>query len=166
MIVPLTEKEVWLVIHGMGLGATFLLAYASGLVGLWSLRPEWVTVAGIQERTRRLSSWYLDHGHCSLADSHLWHVYYLPLVSGLVPGGECPAELLAHLWHGVETPRGLVCAHASNGRGLRVVVCYGSALAHEDKIRRALIVLFTIAFGAAGVAGIFGAFLTKVAPIR
>ncbi len=47
-----------------------------------------------------------------------------------------------------------------------VVVRYGSGLANEDKIRRALIVLFTIAFGAAGVAGIFGAFLTKVAPIR
>jgi len=47
-----------------------------------------------------------------------------------------------------------------------VVVRYGSSLAHEDKIRRALIVLFTLAFGAAGVAGIFGAFLTKVAPIR
>ena len=47
-----------------------------------------------------------------------------------------------------------------------VVVRYGSALAHEDKIPRALIVLFTIAFGAAGVAAIFGAFLTKVAPIR
>ena len=53
---PLTEKEVWLVVHGMGLGATFLLAYAGGLAGLWSLRPEWVTVAGIQERTRRLSA--------------------------------------------------------------------------------------------------------------
>jgi len=54
--VPLTDKEVWLVIHGMGLGATFLLAYAGGLAGLWSFRPEWVTVAGIQERTRRLSA--------------------------------------------------------------------------------------------------------------
>ncbi len=53
---PLTEKETWLVIHGMGLGATFLLAYAGGLAGLWSFRPEWVTVAGMQDRTRRLSA--------------------------------------------------------------------------------------------------------------
>ena len=28
---PLTDKEVWLVIHGMGLGATFLLAAADTL---------------------------------------------------------------------------------------------------------------------------------------
>jgi hypothetical protein len=50
----LTEREFWTVIHGMVLGTIFLLAYAGGLAGLGSLRPEWVTVAGIQERLRRL----------------------------------------------------------------------------------------------------------------
>ena len=47
-----------------------------------------------------------------------------------------------------------------------VVVRYGPALAYEEKIRRALIVLFSIAFFAAAVAGLFGAFLSKVFPIR
>jgi len=47
-----------------------------------------------------------------------------------------------------------------------VVIRYGSKLAHEEKIRQALIVLFLIAFLAAGVAGLFGAFINKVAPIR
>ena len=50
----LTGREVWTLIHGMGLGVIFLLAFAGGLAGLWSLRPEWVTVAGVQERLRRL----------------------------------------------------------------------------------------------------------------
>ncbi len=49
----LTGRELWMVVHGTGLGATFLLAYAGGLAGLWSLRPEWVTV-GLQQRSRRL----------------------------------------------------------------------------------------------------------------
>jgi hypothetical protein len=35
-------------------GAAFLLAFAGGLAGLYSLRPAWVTVAGTQERLRRL----------------------------------------------------------------------------------------------------------------
>ena len=35
----LTEREFWTVIHGMVLGATFLLAFSGGLAGLWSLRP-------------------------------------------------------------------------------------------------------------------------------
>ena len=43
----LTGREMWMVAHGMVLGATFLLAYAGGLAGFWSLRPEWVTVAGL-----------------------------------------------------------------------------------------------------------------------
>ena len=32
----------------------FLLTFAGGLAGLYSLRPEWVTVTGMQERLRRL----------------------------------------------------------------------------------------------------------------
>lgn len=47
-----------------------------------------------------------------------------------------------------------------------VVVRYGLKLAHEEKIRQALIVLFTIAFVTAGIAGLFGAFINKVSPIR
>ena len=50
----LTAREFWTVIHGMILGTLFLLAFAGGLAGLWSLRPEWVTVAGMRERLRRL----------------------------------------------------------------------------------------------------------------
>ena len=57
----LTARELWMVVHGLGLGATFLLAYAGGLAGLWSLRPEWVTVVGLQQRSRRLgvSTWIM-----------------------------------------------------------------------------------------------------------
>ena len=50
----LTGRELWMVVYGMELGAAFLLAYAGGLAGLWSLRPEWVTVVGLQQRSRRL----------------------------------------------------------------------------------------------------------------
>ena len=47
-------RDFWTVVHGMGLGAIFLLAYAGGLASLWSLRPEWVTVSGVRERVRRM----------------------------------------------------------------------------------------------------------------
>jgi len=47
-----------------------------------------------------------------------------------------------------------------------VVIRYGSKLAHEEKIQQALIVLFALAFVTAGVAGLLGAFINKVAPIR
>src|SRR5688572_17199082 len=47
-------RDLWTVIHGMGLGAIFLLAFAGGLAGLWSMRPEWVTVSGLRERVHRM----------------------------------------------------------------------------------------------------------------
>ena len=50
----LTDRELWTLIHGMGLGALFLLAFAGGLAGFYSLRPEWLTTAGIRERITRL----------------------------------------------------------------------------------------------------------------
>jgi len=50
----LTNRETWAALHGIILGGAFLLAFAGGLAGLWSLRPEWVTVQGLQERMNRL----------------------------------------------------------------------------------------------------------------
>jgi hypothetical protein len=41
-------------IHGMGLGALFLLAFAGGLAGLYSLKPALITPEGVVERMRRL----------------------------------------------------------------------------------------------------------------
>jgi hypothetical protein len=49
-----TYREWWGLIHGMGLGALFLLAFAGGLAGLYSLRPALLTRAGVAERMRRL----------------------------------------------------------------------------------------------------------------
>ncbi len=44
--------DLWTVVHGMGLRAIFLLAFAGGPAGLNSMQPEWVTVAGLRERVQ------------------------------------------------------------------------------------------------------------------
>jgi hypothetical protein len=46
------------------------------------------------------------------------------------------------------------------------VTRYGARLAKDDQVRRAVIVLFTVAFLAAAVAGLFGAFINKAAPLH
>jgi hypothetical protein len=50
----LTDREWWTLVHGMILGALFLLAFSGGLAGLYSLRPDYLTAEGLRERTRRL----------------------------------------------------------------------------------------------------------------
>ncbi len=47
-----------------------------------------------------------------------------------------------------------------------VVWTYGTQLSGESKIRRALMWFFVIAFVTAGIAGMFGAFITKAAPLH
>ena len=50
----LTDRETLAALHGMVFGALFLLAFAGGFAGLYSLRPALLTPQGIVERTRRL----------------------------------------------------------------------------------------------------------------
>jgi hypothetical protein len=46
-----------------------------------------------------------------------------------------------------------------------VVWRYGDKIAQYPKLRNALLILFVVSFAAAGIAGLFGAFITKAAPI-
>jgi hypothetical protein len=46
------------------------------------------------------------------------------------------------------------------------VTWYGRRLAHDDRLRYKTIGLFVLAFAAAAVAGVFGAFITKAAPVK
>ncbi len=161
----LTGRELWLVLHGMGLGATFLLAYAGGLAGLWSLRPEWVTVAGLQERSRRLTAgtWIMAIVAWLTVITGTYVVYPLYRTWYEVENTTTIG------WHtfGMEWKQHVAWLAPMLATPVAYVVLrYGPALAFEEQIRRALIVLFTIAFFAAGVAGLFGAFLSKVFPIK
>jgi len=46
------------------------------------------------------------------------------------------------------------------------VTYYGPALAKKVGERRALMIFFVAAFATAAIAGVFGAFINKVAPVR
>lgn len=174
----ISAREFWTVIHGMGVGTIFLLAFAGGLAGLWSLRPEWVTAAGIQERLRRLyaGTWVMAIVAWLTVITGTYIVY--PWYRAKPPAGADLSQfprsyLLANpdlvAWHtfGMEWKEHVAWLSPILATAVAyVVVRYGPKLAEEPKIRQALIVLFTLAFFAAGVAGLFGAFINKMAPIR
>jgi hypothetical protein len=174
----LSIREFWTLIHGMILGALFLLAFGGGLAGFYSLRPELTTEKGIQERLVRLK-W----GTALMAI-----VAWLTVITGTYivypwyrarpPEGatdltEYPRSfLLANpdlaLWHtfGMEWKEHVAwIAPIMATAVVFLVFRYGPVLAVNNRLRTITIVLFIIAFAAAAIAGLFGALITKTAPI-
>jgi hypothetical protein len=179
-----TDRELWTVLHGLGLGTLFLLAFGGGLAGLYSLKASLLTEAGIVERTPRLLI-----GSVAMAA-----VAWLTVWSG---------TFIAYPWYRAAPPEGL--DRAVQSEALRdfprywllasdrtaewhkfgmewkehvawiapflatavafAVLYYGAQLVRRGEIRRAAVIFFTLAFLAAGVAGMFGAFITKAAPV-
>jgi hypothetical protein len=176
MTLTLTSREIWAVIHGMMLGAIFLLAYAGGMAELINLGSEWSTEAGIIKRVRRLmaGTWVMAIVAWLTVITGTYLVY--PWYRAKPPAGADlkifpKARLLCDPntagWHnfGMEWKEHIAWLAPILATAVAYLVYhYGPKLAKEDKLRRGLIVIFTIAFLAAAVAGIFGAFLNKIAP--
>lgn len=174
----LTVREIWGVIHGMGLGALFLLAFAGGLAGLWSLRPELVTAEGVKERLARLrvGTWLMAVVAWLTVLTGTYVVY--PWYRARPPEGAdltlYPRSLLLSDpstagWHkfGMEWKEHVAWIAPILATAVAYVVTrYGDQLVHHSRLRRLLMWLFTASFAAAAVAGLFGAFITKVAPVR
>src|ERR1700687_1434479 len=171
----LTGREFWTGVHGMLLGSVFLLAFAGGLAGFWSLRPEWVTVAGIQERTRRLiiGTWAMAIVAWLTVFPRTFSGY--PWSRAKLPQGTTdlmgfPQRFLLSNpstagWHnfGMEWKEHIAWLAPLLATAVAYVASrYGAGLAREPKIRRTLMILFLVAFAAAAAAGVFGAFFNKV----
>jgi hypothetical protein len=188
----LNTREAWTVIHGLVLGTLFLLAFAGGLAGLWSLRPGLITTAGIQERMNRLywGTWVMAGTAWATVITGTWIVYpwyranlsevgddrYAGCAGAILPNQTCsPREFLLSdvsgntaTWHelGMEWKEHIGWAAPILATAAAfLVVYYGPRLMARPWLRTAVIVMFVAAFGAAVVGGAFGAFLNKVAPI-
>lgn len=174
-------QEWWVVSHGMIFGAIFLIAFAGGLAGLWSLKPELITELGLRERLLRLKlgTWIMAVMAWLTVISGTWIVY--PWYRAKPPADIAP-DVLHHFprsfllsnpntaaWHtfGMEWKEHVAWLAPMLATAVAyIVVRYGPQLWKEEQIRKVLLVLFTLAFFAAGAAGVFGAFINKMAPIR
>ncbi|MBI4259203.1 MAG: hypothetical protein HY658_01435 [Actinobacteria bacterium] len=169
----LTDREWWAVIHGMGFGALFLLAFAGGLAGLYSLRPGLVTTRGIVERTRRLllGTWGMAVAAWGTVITGTWIVYpwYRDAADPEAPRTLLLASEATANWHefGMEWKEHVAWIAPILATVVAFgVTYYGRRLIEHQGVRRALMVTFVAAFAVAGVAGALGAFITKVAPVR
>ena len=167
-----SNRELWTLIHGMIFGSLFLLAFGGGMAGLWSLRPELVTQAGIVDRVRRLKVGMVAMAVAAWGTvlTGTWVVY--PWYRAKVPTSP-KSILLANpntaQWHefGMEWKEHIAWLSPILATLVAfMVVTLGVRLVDDRKIVKAVMIIFVLAFSIAAVAGLFGALITKAAPIR
>jgi hypothetical protein len=166
-----TDREWWTLIHGMGFGALFLLAFAGGLAGLYSLRAEWVTPAGIAERMRRLKVGVVAMAIAAWGTviTGTWVVYpWYRDPAEDSPRSQLLADSSTEDWHefGMEWKEHVAWLSPILATVVAFIVLYhGVNLVRHRRVRYTAIVLFVLAFAFAAAAGAFGAFITKVEPV-
>lgn len=179
-----TTREFWTLMHGMGFGAAYLLAFAGGLAGLYSLRPELVTAEGISERTRRLR-WGIGVMAALvwltvIVGTYIVYPWYRAKPPETVDTTVQSAELTDYPryyllagentaeWHkfGMEWKEHVAWIAPFLATVVAFAVLrYGNELAQRKNVRMMLMALFLLSFAIAGIAGMLGALITKAAPV-
>ncbi|MEO6776123.1 MAG: hypothetical protein ABI467_24400 [Kofleriaceae bacterium] len=173
-----TYKVFWTALHGMALGAVFLLLFSGGVVAILNLGSVGLTPDATRRPLRRLAiaSWCMAMFAWGAVILGTYCVY--PWYRATPPAGSTLTSYPKYLllsrpqtaaWHGFGmewkehiawlAPM-LITAVAA------VVTCHGRLLVRDARLRRVVLVLFTAAFFCASVAGVCGALLNKAAPTR
>lgn len=177
----LTTREIWTALHGMILGGGFLLAFTGCVVALRSLRPDWTTPAGLDAAARRLliGSWSMAALAWMTVVVGTFTIY--PWYRAPAPAGTSPAEL-GHFpkallisspqtadWHefGMEWKEHAGWLAPILATAVAVVATkYRSRLAGQPRVRQAMLILLSASFFCAAIAGLLGALINKLAPVR
>lgn len=167
----LSEKEFWVVLHGLILGSLFLLAFSGGIAGLWSLRPGFLTQEGLDERMKRLKwgSWILAAVCWAtvITGTFLVYIWYREKVP-TSPRSMLLANPDKAAWHtfGMEWKEHVAWISPFLATAVAwMIQKYDRELLKRQDLRQMAFVLFLIAFATAAVAGLFGAFINKAAPL-
>ena len=168
----LTSRETWTAAHGMIFGALFLLAFGGGLAGLWSLTPAWVTRAGLRERMIRLQAGVTGMALVAWVTVVTGTYIVYPWYREATP--DSPRSLLIADpdkadWHkfGMEWKEHVAWMSPMLATVVAfIVLYYGNQLIVDRRLRLVTMALFVLAFAAAAVPGILGAFITKAAPLQ
>ena len=174
----MTFRELWTSAHGMIFGSLFLLAFAGGLAGLYSMRPALLTAEGLQERIKRVKfgtglmaavAWITV-----VTGTYIVYPWYRAAPpEGLTDLTAYPRSLLkaneaVSGWHtfGMEWKEHVAWLSPILATAVfYIVLKYGSQLAEDKQLRNMTMIIYILAFAAAAVAGLLGALITKAAPV-
>ncbi len=167
----LSSNEFWTVLHGLVFGTVFLLAFTGGFEAFWSLGKETLTDFGLRRKVKRLlyGTWTMAvlSWVTVITGTYIIYPWYR------AKGPTSPRSILlanpeTKLWHtfAMEWKEHVAWFAPILATVVAIVVTYyGIRLSENEQIRKAIFILFIVAFCAVAVAGLFGAFINKVAPI-
>lgn len=166
-----SDREWWTIIHGLVLGSLYLLAFAGGAAGLWSLRPGLLTEKGVGERLRRLKVGIWSMAVISwltvITGTYRVYIWYREKIPES-PRSRLLADPSTATWHtfGMEWKEHVAWIAPFLATAVAFLVSwYGRDLLERQEIRRAAFFLFVAAFAAMAIAGLLGAFINKAVPV-
>jgi hypothetical protein len=173
----------------MILGALFLLSFTGGLAELYGMRSEQMTPEGLRGRLRRLkigmSAMAITAWLTVITGTWIVYPWYREKLAGddaagcagaQAPGDECSPRdfLLSNVsgntedWHkfGMEWKEHIAWLSPMLATvAAFLAIYYGATIAQNRYVRLLVMAIFIGAFVTAGIAGLYGALITKVAPV-
>lgn len=167
----LSNRETWTAIHGMVLGTLFLLSFSGGLEALYGLRSQLLTPAGGWDRVRRMKVGVVTMALAAWGTviTGTWIIY--PWYREKDPKSaksSLMADPATEQWHsfGMEWKEHIAWFSPILATVVAfIVIYYGIQLAKHDRMRKATLALFILAFVFASLAGALGALITKTSPV-
>lgn len=175
----ITTRDLLTVLHGMGFGALFMLAFSGAIAELYRMSAPGVVArpGGHENLLLRLylAAMIILAWATVLTGAYIVYPWYRALPpAGAANLADYPQRMLMASkttsgWHslGMEWKEHVAwLAPIAMTMVGYVFVKYGPALTRHRQIRAAVLAFTVVAFVATGVAGVFGAFLNKFAPVR
>lgn len=175
----ISTRDLLTVLHGMGFGALFMLAFSGALAELYRMSAPGVAPLRSPQEQNLLTIYLVAMVVLAWLTVFLGAYVVYPWYRAVPPAGitdlsEYPRRLLLSSgktseWHniGMEWKEHVAwLAPISMTMVAYVTMRYGRAITRPRHMRTAVLTFTAAAFVATGIAGAFGAFLDKYAPVR
>ena len=175
----ITTRDLLTVLHGMGFGALFMLAFSGAIAELFRVSapgaPSHVSAREQTLLTLYLAAMVILAWLTVFSGAYIVYPWYRAVPpAGLTDLADYPRRLLLSTgktseWHnvGMEWKEHVSwIAPIAISMVAYVTMKYGRAMTQHRNMRMAVLGFALAAFVATGVAGAFGAFLNKYAPVR